>query len=90
MPMLLSIEFSKKPLICLDLTQVKDEHASSICDLLRVNGGMIGALTSDIDMYFEETKPIINLIKEIGKSQLSEVKFQCHDEGLVAQMVKSA
>jgi hypothetical protein len=91
--MKLSIDFSKDPLICLDLMKspVEEQHARIISDMLRVNGNTSGGLKIDIDRPLAApAKSLEILIEEIGKSEMSELTFGCFDEELYALILTNA
>jgi hypothetical protein len=94
MTMLHAIEFSKNPLVCLNLLEtikVKEEHATSICEFLQVSSGRIGALMIDIEISAGgSTEDLHMLVDEIGQSELLEVNFRCFDQELYAHLLKNA
>jgi hypothetical protein len=62
--MLLGIEFSMKSRIRIDLMDVKlHDYASSLCDLLQINGGRVGAITIDLNGSLRAL--ILNLSKKL-------------------------
>jgi hypothetical protein len=87
--MLFALQFSKKPLIYLDLIKasVTAEQAITFGDLIRVDAGRIGVLKIAFDTTIERpTRAFHTLFEEIGRSELSEVSFRCNDEALYAHI----